>query len=87
MITIEINERKLGKRNHRKQIPLNRKRRTSLKNSEMNFEFEKVFVKDFRKLKNKELANSIREVMKQISAADSPTEIVNLKNVLQKNIG
>ena len=53
----------------------------------MNFEFEKVFVKDFRILKNKELANSILEVMKQISAADSPTEIVNLKNVLQKNIG
>jgi len=31
----------------------------------MNFEFEKAFVKDFRKLKNKELASSILEVIKQ----------------------
>ncbi len=45
----------------------------------MNFEFEKAFVKDFRKLKNKELASSILEVIKQISEAVSPNEIVNLK--------
>jgi len=47
----------------------------------MNFEFEKAFVKDFRKLKNKELASSILEVIKQISEADSPNEIVNLKKL------
>ncbi len=47
----------------------------------MNFEFEKAFVKDFRKLKNKELASSILEVIKQISEAVSPNEIVNLKKL------
>ena len=52
-----------------------------MKNSEMNFEFEKAFVKDFRKLKNKELASSILEVIKQISEAVSPNEIVNLKKL------
>ncbi|MEI8115612.1 MAG: type II toxin-antitoxin system RelE/ParE family toxin [Bacteroidia bacterium] len=47
----------------------------------MNFEFEKAFVKDFRKLKNKELASSILEVIKQVSEAASPNEIINLKKL------
>ncbi len=47
----------------------------------MNFEFEKAFVKDFRKLKNKELASSILEVIKQVSKAASPNEIINLKKL------
>ncbi|MDP2337593.1 MAG: type II toxin-antitoxin system RelE/ParE family toxin [Bacteroidota bacterium] len=47
----------------------------------MNFEFEKAFVKDFRKLKNKELASSILEVIKQVSEALSPNEIINLKKL------
>ena len=47
----------------------------------MNFEFEKAFVKDFRKLKNKELASSILEVIKQVSEATSPNEIINLKKL------
>lgn len=48
----------------------------------MNFEFEKAFVKDFRKLKSKELASSILEVIKQVSEADSQNEIINLKKLL-----
>jgi len=47
----------------------------------MNFEFEKAFVKDFRKLKSKELANSILEVVKQVSEATSSSEIINLKKL------
>jgi mRNA interferase RelE/StbE len=47
----------------------------------MNFEIEKAFVKDFRKLKNKELARSILEVIKQVSEAASPGEIINLKKL------
>jgi mRNA interferase RelE/StbE len=47
----------------------------------MNFEFEKSFVKDFRKLKNKELARSILEVAKQVSEAKSANEIINLKKL------
>ncbi len=47
----------------------------------MNFEFEKAFVKDFRKLKNNELASSILEVIKQVSEATSPNEIINLKKL------
>lgn len=47
----------------------------------MNFEFEKAFVKDFRKLKSKELASSILEVIKQVSEADSQNEIINLKKL------
>jgi hypothetical protein len=33
----------------------------------MNFEIEKAFARDFRKLNSKELAKSISEVIKQIS--------------------
>ncbi len=44
----------------------------------MNNEFEKAFVKDFRKLKNKELASAILEVVKQVSEVSSPVEIINL---------
>ena len=47
----------------------------------MNFEIEQAFVKDFRKLKNKELASSILEVIKQVSEATSPNGIVNLKKL------
>lgn len=47
----------------------------------MNYEFEKAFVKDFRKLKNKELASSIHEVIKQVSEASSPNQIINLKKL------
>ena len=47
----------------------------------MNFEFEKAFVKDFRKLKNKELASSILEAIKQVSEAASSNEIINLKKL------
>lgn len=47
----------------------------------MNFEFEKSFVKDFRKLTNKELASSILEVAKQVSEATSANEIINLKKL------
>lgn len=47
----------------------------------MNFEFEKAFVKDFRKLENKELASSILEVIKQVSESGSPNEIINLKKL------
>ena len=47
----------------------------------MNYEFEKAFVKDFRKLKNKELASSILVVVKQVSTAKSANEIINLKKL------
>ena len=45
----------------------------------MKFEFEKAFVKDFRKLKSKELALAISEVIKQVSEASTILEIANLK--------
>ena len=47
----------------------------------MNFEFEKAFVKDFRKVRSKELASSISEAIKQVSEASSPGEILNLKKL------
>ena len=47
----------------------------------MNFEFEKAFVRDFRKLKNKELASSILEVIQQVLDATSQNEIINLKKL------
>jgi mRNA interferase RelE/StbE len=47
----------------------------------MKFEFEKAFVKDFRKLKSKELANVISEVIKQVSEASKSNEIPNLKKL------
>ena len=47
----------------------------------MNFEFEKAFVKDFRKLKNKELANAISEAIKQVSQASAISEVANLKKL------
>ena len=47
----------------------------------MKFEFEKAFVKDFRKLKNKELANSISKAIHHVSEASSVSEIVNLKKI------
>ena len=47
----------------------------------MKFEFEKAFIKDFRKLKSKELANSIAEAIKQVSEASRANEITNLKKL------
>lgn len=48
----------------------------------MNFEFEKAFVKDFRKLKNKKLANAITEAIQLVSQASIPNEIPNLKKLI-----
>lgn len=47
----------------------------------MKFEFEKAFVKDFRKLKSKELATAIVEAIKQVSDASNSSEITNLKKL------
>ena len=47
----------------------------------MKFEFEKAFVKDFRKLKSRELAILISEVITQVSNASSSHEIINLKKL------
>jgi mRNA interferase RelE/StbE len=47
----------------------------------MNFEFEKAFARDLRRLKSKELAQSIFEVIKQVSQASTPGEITNLKKL------
>jgi len=47
----------------------------------MNFDFEKAFVRDFKKVKSKELSNAILEVVKQVTEASSPSEILNLKKL------
>jgi len=47
----------------------------------MNFEFEKAFVRDFKKLKNKDLANAISEAIKQVSQASAINEVANLKKL------
>jgi mRNA interferase RelE/StbE len=47
----------------------------------MNFEIEKAFERDFRKLNSKELARSISEVIKQVSEASNLHEIPNLKKL------
>jgi mRNA interferase RelE/StbE len=47
----------------------------------MNFNFEKSFVRDFKKLKSKELANAISESIKQVSEASSAKDIINLKKL------
>jgi mRNA interferase RelE/StbE len=47
----------------------------------MNFEIEKAFAKDFRKLKSNELAQSISKVIKQVSNASAPDEIPNLRKL------
>lgn len=47
----------------------------------MNFEFEKAFVRDFRKLKDKELAIAISETIKQVSEATTVSQIANLKKL------
>jgi len=47
----------------------------------MKFEIEKAFAKDYRKLKSKELALAITEVIKQVSEVSSTNEIVNLKKL------
>lgn len=47
----------------------------------MNFEFEKAFVRDFKKLKSKELASAISEAIKQVSDASTSSEINNLKKL------
>ena len=40
----------------------------------MNFEFEKAFVRDFKKLRSKELASAISEAIKQVSDASTLSE-------------
>ena len=47
----------------------------------MKFEVEKAFAKDFRKLKNRELAIAISEAILQVSEASSTKEIANLKKL------
>jgi mRNA interferase RelE/StbE len=47
----------------------------------MNFEIEKAFERDFRKLNSKELARSISEVIKQVSEASNLHEIPKLKKL------
>lgn len=47
----------------------------------MNFEIEKAFARDFRKLKSKELASLISEIINQVSEASTPDEIPNLKKL------
>lgn len=47
----------------------------------MKFEFEKAFVRDFKKLKSKELASAISEAIKQVSDASTSSEINNLKKL------
>ena len=47
----------------------------------MKFEVEKAFAKDFRKLKSKELAIAISEVINQVSEASTTLEIANLKKL------
>ena len=47
----------------------------------MNFEFEKAFVRDFKKLRNKELANAIIEAIKQVSQASAINDVANLKKL------
>ena len=47
----------------------------------MNIEFEKAFVRDFRKLRSKELANALSEAIKQVSEASASNEIANLKKL------
>lgn len=47
----------------------------------MQFEFEKAFVKDFRKIRNKDLAQSINQAILQVSLASVIYEIPNLKKL------
>jgi mRNA interferase RelE/StbE len=47
----------------------------------MNFEIEKAFARDFKKVNSKELAASVSEVLKQVSEAASPEGIPNLKKL------
>jgi len=47
----------------------------------MNFDFEKSFVRDFKKLKSKDLANAISEAIKQVSEASATNDIINLKKL------
>jgi mRNA interferase RelE/StbE len=47
----------------------------------MKFEVEKAFAKDFRKLKNRELAIAISEAIIQVSGAATIKDIANLKKL------
>ncbi|HAH22619.1 MAG TPA: hypothetical protein DCL77_02450 [Prolixibacteraceae bacterium] len=47
----------------------------------MKFEVEKAFARDFRKLKNKELAIAITQAILQVSEASTIKEIANLKKL------
>jgi mRNA interferase RelE/StbE len=47
----------------------------------MNYEFEKLFVRDFRKLKSKALAKAILGCIEQVSNASTIHDIENLKKL------
>lgn len=47
----------------------------------MNFEIEKAFAKDFRKLKNRELATAMSDTILQVSKASTIKEIHHLKKL------
>lgn len=47
----------------------------------MEYEIEKRFRSDFTSLKNKELAIAISDVIKNVSDAKDPKEILNLKKL------
>jgi mRNA interferase RelE/StbE len=47
----------------------------------MQFEFEKAFVRDFRKIRKKDLAQSINQAILQVSLATLIHEIPNLKKL------
>jgi len=47
----------------------------------MKIEFKKSFLKELKKLKNKNLKNSIADCIIQVEFAKNPTDIKNLKKV------
>ena len=47
----------------------------------MNLELEKAFARDFRKLKSKDLADSLSQAIKIVSEASSLHEITNLRKL------
>jgi len=47
----------------------------------MNYAIEKAFQKDFRNLKNKNLANDIIEAINNVQKANSISEIKNIKKL------
>ena len=47
----------------------------------MQYRFEKSFVRDFKKVKDKNLAKAILECVQKVSEAQSITDINNLKKI------